>query len=85
MATLTIRDFPDKERERLRRQAVVNGRSMEAEARRMILEGLAKPKLSVDETVARLQEIMSKAPKRKSKKLLSDEFLEERRAMWGEK
>lgn len=83
MATLTIRDFPDKERERLRKQAVANGRSMEAEARRLILEGLAKPKLSVDETVARLQAIMAKAPKRKSKKLLSEEFLEERRAMWG--
>jgi plasmid stability protein len=84
MATLTIRDFPDKERERLRRQAEANGRSMEAEARRLILAGLAKPKLSVDETVAKLQEIMAKAPKRKSKKLLSEEFLEQRRAMWGE-
>jgi len=84
MATLTIRDFPDKERERLRRQAEANGRSMEAEARLLILAGLAKPKLSVDETVAKLQKIMAKAPKRKSKKLLSEEFLEERRAMWGE-
>jgi plasmid stability protein len=84
MATLTIRDFPDGERDRLRRQAAENGRSMEAEARRLILEGLARPKLSVDETVARLQAIMAKMPKRKSKKLLSEEFLEERRAMWGD-
>lgn len=159
MATLTIRDFPDKERDRLRRQAVASGRSMEAEARRLILEGLAKPKqpksdpkdwlikvqalvakstkkhahvaqttrvaaewpqniqeesgtarrgfaepaprgkplrrsksvpkpikkLSTNEAIARLQEFAAKATKnRKSKKLLSEEFLEERRAMWGE-
>jgi plasmid stability protein len=84
MATLTIRDFPDDERDRLRKQAAENGRSMEAEARRLILEGLAKPKLSVDETVARLKAIMAKIPKRKSKRPLSEEFLKERRAMWGE-
>jgi len=40
MATLTIRSFPDKQRDRLRRQAAANGRSMEAEARRLVLEGL---------------------------------------------
>lgn len=62
MATLTIRDFPDMERERLRRRAATNGRSMEAEARRLILEGLAKPKLSVDETVAKFQAMMARAP-----------------------
>lgn len=84
MATLTIRDFPDKERDRLRKQAAEQGRSMEAEARRLILDGLAKPKLSVDDTVARLHAIIAKMPKRKSKKLLSEEFLEQRRAMWGE-
>ena len=42
MATLIIRGFPDNERDRLRRQAVASGRSMEAEARRLLLEGLAK-------------------------------------------
>lgn len=42
MATLTIRSFPDRERDRLRRQAAANGRSMEAEARRLVLEGLEK-------------------------------------------
>ncbi|MBP6010807.1 MAG: hypothetical protein KBA31_01160 [Alphaproteobacteria bacterium] len=42
MATLTIRSFPDKERDRLRKQAAINGRSMEAEARRLVLEGLNK-------------------------------------------
>ena len=62
MATLTIRDVPDKERDRLRKQAAANGRSMEAEARRIILEGLAKPKLAVEETVARVQALM-KAPR----------------------
>lgn len=42
-------------------------------------------KLPVDEVVARLQELAAKATKkRKSKKLLSEEFLEERRRMWGE-
>ena len=42
-------------------------------------------KLSVDEAVARLQLLFAKATKnRKSKKLLSEEFMEERRRMWGE-
>ena len=84
MATLTIRDFPDAQRERLRRQAVGNGRSMEAEARRLVLEGLENPKLSVEDTVKKLRSIMAKAPKRKSKTRLSDEFLQQRRALWGE-
>ena len=43
------------------------------------------PKLSDNEAVARLQLLFAKATKnRKSKKLLSEEFMEERRRMWGE-
>ena len=50
-------------------------------------KGEPKPvlKLSSHEAIARLQEFAAKATKnRKSKKLLSEEFLEERLAMWGE-
>ena len=42
-------------------------------------------KLSTNEAIAKLQLLFAKATKgRKSKKLLSEEFLEERRRMWGE-
>lgn len=47
----------------------------------------AKPvrKLSADKAIAKLQLLFAKATKgRKSKKLLSEEFMEERRRMWGE-
>lgn len=50
-------------------------------------KGKAKPvkKLSSNEAMAKLQLLFAKATKgRKSKKLLSEEFLEERRRMWGE-
>ena len=124
MATLIIRGFPDNERDRLRRQAVASGRSMEAEMREIVAQtrrgaaewlqkpqdrpgtaprGFAEPaprgkaarssksepkpakKLSTNEAIAKLQLLFAKATKgRKSKKLLSEEFLEERRRMWGE-
>lgn len=41
MATLTIRNLPDSVRDALRVRAAKNGRSMEAEARAMIADGLA--------------------------------------------
>jgi plasmid stability protein len=40
MANLTIRDFPDELRDKLRVQAAQNGRSMEAEARRLLATSL---------------------------------------------
>ena len=40
MANLTIRDFPDELRDKLRVQAAQNGRSMEAEARRLLAAAL---------------------------------------------
>ncbi len=52
-----------------------------------IPKGKAKPvkKLSSNMAIAKLQLLFAKATKgRKSKKLLSEEFLEERRRMWGE-
>lgn len=88
MATLTIRDFPEKERDRLRRQAVAGGRSMEAEARRLLLEGLAKPKKSKadpNDWLKKVQALVAKSTKKRAPgDLMSEQFLRERRAMWGE-
>lgn len=49
MATLTIRNLPDRVKERLRVQAAENGRSMEAEARMILEESLepATPKVDL--------------------------------------
>lgn len=65
---MTIRNVPDKDRDRLRKRAVANGRSMEAEARRIILESLAKR--PTGETSARAQATLAKASPaaRKSKR-----------------
>ena len=123
MATLTIRDVPDKQRDRLRKQAAANGRSMEAEARRLLLEGIVRSKQPVVRTVAALHAIPAKASaKGRKRKVVRDlltakersalkpdaqaalqrlremfadrkgeergslvqNFLAERRAMWGE-
>jgi plasmid stability protein len=46
MATLTIRNLPDEVRDKLRIRAAHAGRSMEAEARAILIEGLLKRKLS---------------------------------------
>lgn len=43
MATLTIRNLPDRVRDRLRVRAAENGRSMEAEARMILEESLVEP------------------------------------------
>lgn len=64
MATLTIRSFPDKERDRLRKQAATNGRSMEAEARRLVLEGLGKAdaaKIADSDWLKRAQSVVRKS------------------------
>jgi plasmid stability protein len=44
MATLTIRDFDDELKARLRVRAAENGRSMEAEVRAILAEVLVRPK-----------------------------------------
>lgn len=44
MATMTIRDFDDELKARLRVRAAENGRSMEAEVRAILAEVLARPK-----------------------------------------
>jgi plasmid stability protein len=46
MATLTIRNLPDDLRDKLRVRAAQAGRSMEAEARAILIESLRKRKLS---------------------------------------
>jgi plasmid stability protein len=46
MATLTIRDFDDDLRARLRVRAAEHGRSMEAEVRAILAEALAKAPLT---------------------------------------
>ncbi len=43
MATLTIRNLPDRVRDRLRVRAAENGRSMEAEARTLLEQALIEP------------------------------------------
>ena len=87
MATLTIRNLPDAVRDKLRVRAAQNGRSMEAEARH-VLEGAvenAEDQLGEDEIAKRVaeiqQELRNYIPEGRS---LVDEFLAERRRMWGE-
>jgi plasmid stability protein len=46
MATLTIRNLPEDVRDKLRIRAAHAGRSMEAEARAILIEGLVSRKLS---------------------------------------
>lgn len=43
MAAITIRDIDDSIKEKLRIQAAVNGRSMEAEARSIIEDSVTRP------------------------------------------
>ena len=42
MASLTIRNIPDDAKQRFRERAAAHGRSMEEEARQMILTAVAK-------------------------------------------
>ena len=56
MATLTIRNLPDEVRDALRVRAAKAGRSMEAEARRLIQLMLSiAPETSVEERVQKIQ------------------------------
>jgi antitoxin FitA len=82
MATLTIRDFPEELRDKLRVQAAQGGRSMEAEARRLLAEGLARgPSSIVPSSAARDVQEWVKArlrPRAKPKNAV-DEFIRDKR------
>lgn len=87
MATLTVRNLPDEVRDKLRLRAARNGRSMEAEARAVLAagvdeEGRSAGRSDVRARVRRLQEIMK--PYRSKDRSIVDEFLAERRKLWGE-
>jgi len=82
MATLTIRNLPQEVYDRLRIRAAENKRSMEAEARELVAKALP-PKLTPEQALRNMQEMM-KNIKPKHGDSLVDEFLAERRAMWGE-
>lgn len=88
MATLTIRNLPQEVYDRLRSRAAENRRSMEAEARAVLADGVTAAQarrntLTPEDALRNLEEMM-KHVKPKHGDSLVDEFLAERRAMWGE-
>jgi plasmid stability protein len=87
MATLTVRNLPDEVRDQLCVRAARNGRSMEAEARAVLAAGVSGENRSQEQKDVRarlrcLQEIMK--PYRSKDRSVVDEFLAERRKLWGE-
>jgi plasmid stability protein len=87
MATLTIRNLPEEVRDGLRLRAARNGRSMEAEARAVLAAGViddgrGEAPSDVRARVRRLEQIMK--PYRSKDRSIVDEFLAERRKLWGE-
>ena len=88
MATLTIRNLPDEIQQALREIAAANGRSMEAEARAVLTDAVDaarknRGQKAHEEALRNLQRMMEKVKPTKGDSLV-DEFLAERRAMWGE-
>ncbi|MFL5260081.1 MAG: FitA-like ribbon-helix-helix domain-containing protein [Hyphomicrobiales bacterium] len=86
MATLTIRDLPDMVRNALRVAAARNGRSMEAEVRDLLVKRYGSlPEARDEQSLERLREaqaiIEPFLPKGRN---LTDEFLSERKNIWGE-
>ena len=86
MATLTVRNLPDEALTKLRVQAAQHGRSMEAEARELIVAVAAGARVlpapvapSVEERVAQVQ-AMVKAELGHLPKGRVDAFIAERRA-----
>jgi plasmid stability protein len=81
MATLTIRNLPDAVRDKLRVRAAQNGRSMEAEARRTLVEAFSETESeerpSAAERVAQAQRAF--APYRRPGVSIVDELIKERR------
>ena len=61
MATLTIRNLPDGVRERIQREAVVHGRSMEAEVRFTLSERYRR-KLKPKEVSKLIADLHAKIP-----------------------
>ncbi len=55
MATLTIRDFDDELKRRLRMQAASRNRSMEEEARQILRAALSSPQPSGQDLVSRIR------------------------------
>ena len=87
MATLTIRNLPDDVRDRIRVRAARNGRSMEAEARSLLSGAVRETPASASEgdLNRRIEEIQQTlAPYLPQGVNLVDEFLADRRRMWGE-
>lgn len=84
--TLTIRGLPAKDYDRLRKRAAARKSSMEAEARAIMSEALAPKKKKADaDWLKKVQELVAKSTKkRRSSDLLSEEFMRDRRKMWGE-
>ena len=60
MAALTIRNLPDEVRDKLRLRAAAKGRSMEAEARSLLIEGVRqRPSVSKREYRDRIAQIQA--------------------------
>lgn len=88
MPTLTIRNLPQEVYDRLRARAAENRRSMEAEARAVLSEAVEAARkernaVTAAEALRNLQEIMKNVKPKRGDSLV-DEFLAERRQMWGE-
>lgn len=94
-STITIRNLPEKAKRALQKRAVLNGRSMEAEARAIIGDAVIPPKpaplsplkgstLSPEAAAAlkRLQKMFG--PKPGEQPYTTDDFLRDRKADWGE-
>lgn len=89
MATLTIRNLPQDVYDRLRVRAAQNKRSMEAEARAVLIDAeissRSAPKtMTREDAIRNLQESWKSVKPKEGFETLTDEFLAERRAMWGE-
>jgi plasmid stability protein len=84
MATLTIRNLPEDVYERLRARAAQHKRSMEAEARDIMSTAVRPSREAADEAIRRMQEMVARLPKKQRDQFTVDNFLAERRKMWGE-
>lgn len=86
MATLTIRNLPEAVRDALRVAAAKNGRSMEAEVRALLVKRYSSsPDLRDEPALERLRQAQAIiAPFLPQDRDLTNEFLSERKRMWGE-
>ena len=80
MATLTIRNLSEEVRDRIRRQAAENGRSMEEEVRRALAEHF-RPKRSLEEIQRILEEARARIASRPADAKMdgTEAFLAEKR------